>query len=103
MLFRSVKMEKTKERKKAERDAHLSHVEKNSHHFSKTLKLHHHLQQATNHLARGLERHGHGGFHTKIGKEKSGGEGYVAHGLKVVDRQAFSKANLARSDSFKKK
>lgn len=92
-----VKTAQTKEVKTADKNAALAHVEKNKAAFGKTLEIHHHVQQATNALARDLDKHGGGGFGTKIGGKQSGGEGYVAGGLKVVDREGFSKANRERS------
>jgi hypothetical protein len=59
------------------------------------------LQQATNHLSRGLDSSGAGGFTTSIAGEAAGGEGHVYNGLKVVDRQGFSVANRARSEILK--
>jgi hypothetical protein len=94
----AVKTDKTKTAKKAVMDSAINHVSKNQQHFSKTLEVHHHLQQATNHLARGLDATGGGGFKTSIGGQSSGGEGHVYGGLKVVDREGFSKANRARSE-----
>ena len=94
----SVKTAAAKEKKIAAMHADISHVTKNKAHFEKSFAIHHHLQQATNHLARGLDRAGGGGFHTRIGGKPSGGEGYVANGLKVVDREGFSKANRERSE-----
>ena len=44
---------------------------------------------------------GAGGFHTRIGGQASGGEGYVGNGLKVVNRTAFSKANLLKNGTCK--
>lgn len=92
-----VKTPKSKEMKTADKNAALAHVEKNKGAFAKTLNVHHHLQQATNQLARSLDKSSGGGFHTKISGEASGGEGYVGNGLKVVDREGFAKANRARS------
>ena len=92
-----VKTAAAKERKAEAMKADVSHVTKNKSAFEKSLAIHHHLQQATNHLARGLDHAGGGGFHTRISGKASGGEGYVANGLKVVDREGFSKANRERS------
>lgn len=94
----AVKTAAAKERKTGDKNAALSHVDSNKEHFAKSLEIHHHLQQATNHLARGLDSHGAGGFGTRISGKASGGEGYVANGLKVVDREGFSKANRERSE-----
>ena len=97
----AVKTAAAKERKTAEMHSNLQHVDDNKHHFERSLQLHHHLQQATNLLARGLHKPGGGGFHTRIGGKESGGEGYVAGGLKVVDREEFSKANRERTEILK--
>lgn len=93
----AVKTEKTKNVKAAARDADLRHVDANKEHFDRTFKLHHHLQQATNVLARSLNNTAHGGYTHHIGEKESGPEGFVAKGLKIVDREEFSKANRARS------
>lgn len=95
----SVKTEAAKSRKTAEKEAALAHVDKNKKSFDKTFDIHHHVQQATNHLADALDKssaHG-GGFQTRIGGKESGGEGYVGGGLKIVNRPAFSKANLLKN------
>lgn len=94
-----VKTEKTKEAKRLEKEAALDHVEKNRKAFQKSFDIHHHIQQATNHLARGLQKSAPAGYKTKIDGKETGGEGYVGNGLKIVDREEFSKANLGR---FKK-
>ena len=98
-----VKMDATKDAKRAEKNAALSHIDKNKKAFDKTLDIHHHLQQATNHLSDALDKSSAsgGGFQTRIGGEASGGEGYVGNGLKIVNRHAFSKANFARSAELK--
>ena len=94
-----VKMDSTKAAKTAEKNAALAHVDKNKKAFDRTFDIHHHLQQATNHLADSLDRSSAsgGGFQTRIGGEASGGEGYVGNGLKIVNRTAFSKANLNKN------
>ena len=97
----AVKTEKSKTAKKKVMDDMIDHVSKNQRQFYNTFEIHHHLQQATNHLARGIDSSGAGGFRTSIGGAASGGEGYVHNGLKVVDRQGFSVANLARSEMIK--
>ena len=95
----AVKTAATKERKTAAMHNDLAHVDANKKHFTRSLAIHHHLQQATNHLARGLDNSiGGAGFHTRINGKDAGGEGYVANGLKVVDREGFSKANRERSE-----
>lgn len=94
----AVKTEKTKTAKKKVMDDMIDHVSKNQRQFYNTFEIHHHLQQATNHLARGIDSSGAGGFRTSIGGAASGGEGYVHNGLKIVDREGFSAANRARSE-----
>ena len=97
----AVKMAKTKAAKEAEKAAAMAHIDKNKSAFKRSFDIHHHLQQATNHLARGIDKTAHGGYETSIGGEKAGGEGYVAKGLKVVDREGFAKANRQRSAFLK--
>jgi Family of unknown function (DUF6267) len=99
----SVKMQKTKDTKAAERDAALAHVEKNKKAFDKSLKIHGHVQAATNLLARGLGKSAHGGYGHAIDGKPTGPEGFVAGGLKIVDRGegGFSAANRARSAILK--
>jgi len=92
-----LKSEGGKQRKREEYTAMIHHVEKHQSKFDHTFALHHHIQQATNHIARSLDHHGYGDFETQINGEKSGGEGYVMNGMKIVDRQGFSKANRART------
>lgn len=92
-----VKTEKAKNAKASARDAAIAHIEKNSKAFGRSLDIHHHVQQATNLLARGLNRTAAGGYSHAIGGKESGPEGYFAKGLKVVDREEFSKLNRARS------
>jgi len=99
----AVKMEKTKAAKTAEKNNSLAHVDKNKSAFQRSFDIHHHVQQATNHLARGLDAASKHPFQTSIEGNKSGGEGYVANGVKIVDRAGFSAANLKASDRFKRK
>ena len=99
----AVKTEKTKIAKTAVKDNHLAHVDKNNDSFKRTFDIHHHLQQATNHLARGLDASSKHPFQTSTAGKKSGGEGYVANGVKIVDRQGFSAANFEASKRFKSK
>lgn len=98
-----VKTEKAKGQKAASRDAALAHVEKNKEAFGKSFELHHHIQQATNALAQSLNRKASGGYTHRIGEKESGPEGFVAGGLKIVDRHEFSKANRARTALLKGK
>ena len=99
----AVKMEKTKAAKTREKNNSLAHVDKNKSAFQHSFDIHHHVQQATNHLARGLDAASKHPFETSIEGKTSGGEGYVANGVKIVDRAGFSAANLKASDKFKRK
>ena len=91
-----VKTEKAKNQKSSARDATINHIESNKNAFQRSFDLHHHMQQATNVLARSLNRSASGGYTHHIGEKESGPEGFVAKGLKIVDREEFSKANRAR-------
>jgi len=93
----SVKTQKTKDVKAAERDAALAHVNKNKKAFDKSFKIHGHVQEATNLLSKALAKTAHGGYGHAINGEETGPEGFVAGGLKIVDRKGFSAANRARS------
>lgn len=92
-----VKTEKAKKTKETQRDASLQHIEDNRNAFERTFQIHHHMQQATNALARSLHKTAHGGVSTSVAGKDTGGEGYVANGLKIVDRDEFSKLNRART------
>jgi hypothetical protein len=92
-----VKTEKAKNSKTAQKDSQLAHIDKNKKAFQRSFDIHHHMQQATNALADSLNKTAHGGVATEIAGKASGGEGFVANGLKVVNREEFSKANRARS------
>ncbi len=92
-----VKTEKAKSAKSTQRDAALAHVDKNKKSFDRSFEIHHHMQQATNTLADSLNKTAHGGVSTEIAGKASGGEGFVSKGLKIVNREEFSKANRARS------
>jgi len=98
-----VKTEKSKSTKRAEMQAALTHLKGNKKSFDRTFKIHGHAQAATNLLARGLSKTAHGGYHHAIEGQETGPEGFVASGLKVVDRgeSGFSRANLARSAILK--
>lgn len=96
-----VKTEKTKAAKAATRDAALAHVDANKEAFHRTFQIHHHVQQATNALARSLNKTASGGYTHHIGDKETGPEGFVANGLKIVDREDFSKNLRARSAILK--
>ena len=92
-------MEATKEAKRAEKSAALSHVDKNKKAFDKTFDIHHHLQQAKNVLVNTLEKHT-GGLEHHIDNKPTGPEGFVVHHAgeptKLVNRKEFAKANLLK-------
>jgi hypothetical protein len=98
-----VKTEKAKKEKERQRQAALDHVKRNNSAFERSFNIHHHLQQATNTLADTLNKTAHGGVRTEIGGKESGGEGFVAKGLKIVNRAEFSKANRQRTAILKAK
>lgn len=97
----SVKTEKSKLQKAAERDSALAHVEKNKKAFDRSLQIHHHVQEATNALASGLAKTAHGGYIHHIGEQESEGEGFVARGLKLVNIKKFTAANRAKGALMK--
>jgi hypothetical protein len=99
--IQGVKTEKAKNAKATSRDAALSHVDTNKEHFKRSFDIHHHVQQATNLLANSLNKTAHGGYEHHIGEKESGPEGFVANGVKVVNRTEFSKANRARGALLK--
>ena len=92
-----------KKEKTDEGDRQISHVEKNKHHYGNLLTMHHHLQQAKNHLVKSLETH-EGGYEHSIEGKKSKPEGFVLHHehegkeepSKLVNRSEFAKANLLK-------
>lgn len=92
----SVKTDRAKERKRAAAEEDLRHLSSNKEKFASTLKAHHHLQQATNILARELGKRAHGGYFHELNGEPTDPEGFVSNGLKIVDRHGFSAANRAR-------
>lgn len=98
-----VKTEKAKNAKAAQRDAHLTHVDNNKEAFNRSFEIHHHMQQATNALADSLNKTAHGGVRTEINGKESGGEGFVAKGLKIVNRKEFSRANREKNASLRAK
>ena len=98
-----VKTEKAKGQKASQRDASVAHVDTHKDAFNRSFEIHHHMQQATNALADSLNKTAHGGIRTEIGGKESGGEGFVAKGLKIVNRNEFSKANRARTAILKGK
>lgn len=96
-----VKMQKTKQEKMARAAADAEHISKNKSAFAKTFQIHGHLQAATNLISRQLGAQAHGGYDHTIDDKPTHPEGFVANGLKIVDRQGFSAANLLKGDKFK--
>ena len=99
----AVKLQKTKDEKAAQRDSAVAHVDTNKKQLIKTLKVHGHVQAATNLLSRALAKSAHGGYGHAIEGKETGPEGFVAGGLKIVDRGegGFTAANRARSAILK--
>jgi hypothetical protein len=79
-------------------DKKVKHVDSRASDFEKTLKLHHHIQQAKNSLVNALSSHSEYA-HSSNGKPTKP-EGFVAHvdnkPTKLVDRNEFSRINLTR-------
>jgi hypothetical protein len=92
-----MKTEKGKATKTAAKNASLGHVDTHNDAFKRSFDIHHHVQTATNLLANSLNHTAGGDFEHHIGEKKSGPEGFVANGLKIVNRQEFSKANRERT------
>lgn len=69
-----VKTPAAQERKRSEAAAQVAHVDKHAHHFQRSIDIHHHLEQATEHALKGVE---HPDMHTSIDGKKSQGEGVV--------------------------
>jgi len=83
--------------KQAAKDTDMAHSHANKEAFARTFQIHHHVQQATNILADSLSKRAHGGFQHEIAGKQADPEGFVAGGLKVVNRDKFSAGNFARS------
>jgi len=98
-----LKSDKGKAAKTASRDAALAHIDNHQKEFKRSFDIHHHMQTATNLLANNLNHTAAGEFEHHIGEKKSGPEGFVANGLKIVNRQEFSKANRERGAVLKAK
>lgn len=98
-----VKTQKTKEQKIAAMKSISDHVDEHHQHYENGLKLSHHLQSATNHMAKILAKTSDLSHHIGSSNEETGPEGYVfyhksSHGktpLKIVDRNEFSRLNFA--------
>jgi hypothetical protein len=98
-----MKTDKGKAAKTATRDAAMAHIDKHQKEFKRSFDIHHHVQTATNLLANNLNHTAAGEFEHHIGEKKSGPEGFVANGLKIVNRTEFSKANRERGAVLKAK
>jgi hypothetical protein len=92
-----MKTEKGKATKTAAKQSALDHIDTHNDSFKRSFDIHHHVQTATNLLANSLNHTAGGAFEHHIGEKKSGPEGFVANGLKIVNRQEFSKANRERT------
>ena len=94
-----VKTPKAKAEKTAEGAKQIAHVEKNKSHYGNLLTMHHHLQQAKNHLVNSLETH-EGNYQHHIAGKKSKPEGFVVHHdnepTKLVNRAEFARQNLLK-------
>ena len=94
-----VKTEKAKAEKTGEGAKQIAHVEKNKQHYGNLLTMHHHLQQAKNHLVSSMETH-EGHYQHHIAGKKSKPEGFVVHHdnqpTKLVNRAEFAKQNLLK-------
>jgi len=96
-----LKTDRGRQNKEISKNVALKHIDDNKGLFDQTFKLHGHIQKATNTIARALDNNSSHGVSTSINGVDSGGEGYVAGGIKVVDREGFSRANAARSAILK--
>jgi len=98
-LAAKVKTEKSKSEKTGEGAKQIAHVEKNKSHYGNLLTMHHHLQQAKNHLVNSLESH-EGHYQHHIAGKKSKPEGFVVHHenqpTKLVNRAEFARQNLLK-------
>jgi hypothetical protein len=94
-----VKTPKAKAEKTTEGAKQIAHVEKNKSHYGNLLTMHHHLQQAKNHLVSSLETH-EGNYQHHIEGKKSKPEGFVVHHdnqpTKLVNRAEFARQNLLK-------
>ena len=94
-----VKTPKAKAEKTGEGAKQIAHVEKNKSHYGNLLTMHHHLQQAKNHLVKSLETH-EGNYQHHIEGKKSKPEGFVVHHdnepTKLVNRSEFARQNLLK-------
>lgn len=94
----AVKSDKAKMAKTAERDAAISHVTQNKHHFENILKMHKHLQKAKDVLVNTLSSNAEFEHHIRGKKSKPEGFVVVRHNrpTKLVDRADFSASNFNR-------
>jgi hypothetical protein len=91
------------EKKKAEGQAHVTHIQQNKEHYNNLLKMHGHLAAAKHTLTSALDNHyssGEGIGHS-INGTKTNPEGYVVHHTneptKLVNRADFARANLLKT------
>ena len=95
-----VKTPAAKERKMAQAEQMVKHVDKNRAEFDNTLLSHHHLQAAKNVLVHALNSH-ESDYEHHIQGVKSKPEGFVAvsnnRPTKLVHRHVFSQANFAKN------
>lgn len=101
-----LKSDAGKNKKRAELDAAMQHLDKHADKFNRSFEIYHHIQKATETLADSLTKTAHGGYKTHIGDKQTGGEGFVSgdsssgqHYIKVVPRE-FTVANRQRSAQF---
>jgi hypothetical protein len=90
------------EKKRAQGQSHVDHIQQNKEHYANLLKMHGHLTAAKHTLTGALDAHhasGEGVGHSINGKETNP-EGYVVHHAgeptKLVNRAEFAKANLLK-------
>lgn len=90
------------EKKRAEGQSHVEHIEKNKEHYNNLLKMHGHLAAAKHVLTGALDAHhaGGGGVGHSINGTRTNPEGYVVHHAneptKLVNRAEFARANLLK-------
>jgi len=93
-----LKSEKGKTARQAALKNTVSIINQHKQHLDRALEMHHHLQQAKDHLVNALSTAG--GMKTSIRGKDTKGEGYVAtvngQPTKLVDRAEFSRANFQR-------
>jgi hypothetical protein len=95
-----VKTDKSKQKKTTELNDHLNHISDNKEHYQNLFTMHHHLQQAKNHLVTALESH-EGEYTHSINGAPTKPEGFVINDngtpTKLVNRSEFARQNFLRS------